>query len=83
MGSEMCIRDSICLVRPRPTEVKCEKSRRRTNVPKAGYCEIWFSALEKMMECGKVMFLYKTPKVAACNVWDVSRHETKSTLRGA
>jgi hypothetical protein len=34
-------------------EVKCEKSRRRTNVPKAGYCDIWLSALEKIMECGK------------------------------
>lgn len=34
------------------------------------------------MECGKVMFRYKTPKVAACKVWDESRHEIKSTFRG-
>jgi hypothetical protein len=39
-------------------------------------------ALEKMIECGKVMFLYNTPSVAACNVREARRHETRSILRG-
>ena len=34
------------------------------------------------MECGKVMLRYNTPRVAACNVWEVNRQEIKSTFRG-
>jgi hypothetical protein len=35
-----------------------------------------------MIECGKVIFLYNTLRVAACNVLEVKRHATKSTFRG-
>lgn len=69
-------------MRPRPTEVKCEKSSRLTMVPREGYWRIWLRALEKMMEWGMVMCLYSTPRVAECRVRQVNRQDIKSTFRG-
>ena len=72
-----------CRERPSPTDVKWERSRRRTRVPKPGYSLMWLRNLEKMEECGTVMCLYKVLIVATWIVFEVSRQAIRSTFRGA
>ena len=54
-GVRFWISELVWRERPRPTEVKCERSSLRMRDPRPGYSDIWVMNLEKIDECGTVI----------------------------